>query len=153
MYFSFTNVSVTFQLMINYIFEDLILKRQVIVYLDNILIFENDKKEYKTIILEVLLRLLNNDLFAKAEKYFFLRKSINYLEMIIFKGHVSIDKKKISEVLKWPMPIKVKHVQAFLNFANFYQIYQGFCKDSNTTHNINKERYFMEIEPRTNCSI
>ena len=72
--------------MINYIFEDLILKGQVMVYLDDILIFGNDKEEHKTIVLEVLSRLLNNDLFAKAEKCFFLRKSIDYLEMVISKG-------------------------------------------------------------------
>ena len=86
--------------MINYIFEDLILKEQVIVYLDDILIFRNNKEEHKTIILEVLLRLLNNNLFVKAEKCFFLRKSVDYLEIIILKSYISIDKKKVSGVLK-----------------------------------------------------
>ena len=96
--------------MMNHIFEDLILKGQVIVYLDDILIFGNNKEKYKTIILEVLSRLLNNNLFAKAEKCFFLRKSINYLRMVISKGYVSMYKKKVSEVLKWPVPIKVKYI-------------------------------------------
>ena len=99
MYFEFTNASVIFQLMMNYIFKNLILKEQVTVYLNNILIFGNNKEEYKTIVLKVLLRLLNNNLFAKMEKYF-LRKSIDYLEMIISKGHISIDKKKISGIFK-----------------------------------------------------
>ena len=84
----------------NHIFEDLILKGQVIVYLDDILIFGNDEEKYKTIILEVLLRLLNNNLFVKAEKCFFLRKSVDYLEIIILKSYISIDKKKVSGVLK-----------------------------------------------------
>ena len=110
MYFSFANALATFQSMMNYIFEDLILKGQVIVYLDNILIFENNKEEYKTIVLEVLSRLLNNNLFAKAEKCFFLRKSIDYLRIIISKGYISMDKKKISGVLEWPVPIKVKYI-------------------------------------------
>ena len=100
MYFGFINALATFQSIMNHIFEDLILKEQVMVYLDNILIFGNNKEEHKTIILEVLLKLLNNDLFTKAEKCFFLKKSINYLEMIILKGHISIDKKKVSRVLK-----------------------------------------------------
>ena len=72
--------------------------------------FENNKEEYKTIILEVLSKLLNNDLFAKAEKCFLLRKSINYLKMIISKGYISIDKKKVSEILEWPVLTKVKHI-------------------------------------------
>ena len=96
--------------MINYIFKNLIFKEQVIVYLNNILIFENNKKEHKTIVLEVLSRLLNNDLFAKVKKYFCLRKSINYLRMVISKGQVNIDKKKVLRVLKWPVPKKVKYI-------------------------------------------
>ena len=37
-----------------------------------------------------------------------------------------MDPKKVDRVLKWPTPTKVKQVQAFLGFANFYQ---GFIKD------------------------
>ena len=40
--------------------------------------------------------------------------------MIISKGHVKMDPKKLAGVLEWPEPNKVKHVQAFLGFANFY---------------------------------
>ena len=77
----------------------------------------------------MLLRLLNNDLFVKAEKCFFLKKSIDYLEMIILKGYISMDKKKISGIFEWPMPIKVKYVQAFLGFINFYHRFiQNFAK-------------------------
>jgi hypothetical protein len=32
-----------------------------------------------------------------------------------------MDLKKVSGVLKWPTPVKVKHVQAFLGFANLYR--------------------------------
>ena len=100
MYFGFMNAPATFQSMMNHIFKDLILKGQVMVYLDDILIFGNDEKEYKTIVLEVLSRLLNNDLFTKAEKCFFLRKSIDYLEMVILKSQVNMDKKKVLKVLE-----------------------------------------------------
>ena len=100
MYFGFTNAPATFQSMMNHIFKNLILKGQVIVYLDDILIFRNDEKEHKTIVLEVLSRLLNNNLFAKAKKCFFLRKSIDYLGMVISKGQVNMDKKKVLRVLE-----------------------------------------------------
>lgn len=36
------------------------------------------------------------------------------------KGHVAMDKKKVSEVLEWPVSAKFKQIQAFLAFANFY---------------------------------
>ena len=48
------------------------------------------------------------------------------LDVIISKGEVKMDPKKTSAVLEWPVPTKVKHVQAFLGFANFYR---RFIKD------------------------
>ncbi|KAJ3551706.1 hypothetical protein NM688_g4551 [Phlebia brevispora] len=49
--------------------------------------------------------------------------------MIISKGHVEIDKRKVAGVLEWPVLAKVKQVQAFLGFANFYRRFiQDFAK-------------------------
>ncbi|KAJ3541602.1 hypothetical protein NM688_g6061 [Phlebia brevispora] len=99
------------------------------VYLDDILIFGNDKKGHRKLVKEVLKRLRDNDLYAKAEKCFFEKDSIDYLGMIISKGHVEMDKKKVAGVLEWPVPAKVKQVQAFLGFANFYRRFiQDFAK-------------------------
>jgi hypothetical protein len=115
--------------MMNTILEDLIRGGKVMVYLDDILIFGNDRKEHRRLVKEVLKRLRSNDLFAKAEKCFFETDSIEYLGMIISKGVVKMDPKKISGVLDWPIPEKVKHVQAFLGFANFYRRFiEGFAK-------------------------
>lgn len=126
MYFGCCNAPATFQNMMNNILGDLIRQGSVMVYLDNILIFGNDKKEHRKLVKEVLKRLRDNDLFAKAEKCFFEKDSINYLGMIISKGYVAMDPEKVSGVLEWPIPTKVKHVQAFLGFANFYR---RFIKD------------------------
>ena len=126
MYFGFSNAPATFQAMMNDIMGDLIRAGKVMVYLDDILVFGNDKKEHRKIVKEVLKRLRENDLFAKAEKCFFEQDKIEYLGMIISKGHVAMDEKKVSGVLEWPVPTKVKHVQAFLGFANFYR---RFIKD------------------------
>ena len=129
MYFSFSNAPATFQAMMNDIMGDLIREGKVMVYLDDILVFGNDKKKHRKIVKEVLKCLRDNNLFAKAEKCFFLRKSINYLRIIILKGHVSIDKKKVLEVLKWSMLTKVKYIQTFLSFANFYHRFiKNFAK-------------------------
>ena len=110
MYFGFTNAPATFQAMMNNIFEDLIREGKVMVYLDDILVFGNDKKEHRKLVKEVLKRLRDNDLFAKAEKCFFEQDKIEYLGMVISKGHVSMDQKKVQGVIDWPVPEKVKHV-------------------------------------------
>lgn len=126
MYFGFCNAPATFQAMMNDILGDLILEGHVIVYLDDILIFTNDLKEHRRITQLVLQRLRDNDLFAKPEKCFFEQSSIEYLGMIISQGHVKMDPAKLAGVLDWPAPKKVKQVQAFLGFANFYR---RFIKD------------------------
>jgi hypothetical protein len=55
--------------------------------------------------------------------------SIDYLGMIISHNEVRMDPKKITGVLEWPVPTKVKHVQKFLGFANFYRRFiQGFAR-------------------------
>jgi len=69
---------------------------------------------------EVLKRLQFNDLYAKAEKCFFEQSSIKYLGVIISENKVQMDKKKLSGVLEWLVLTKVKQVQAFLGFVNFY---------------------------------
>ena len=77
-------------------------------------------KEYRQLVKEVLKRLQFNDLYTKAEKCFFEQSSIKYLGVIISENKVQMDEEKLSGVLEWPVPTKVKQVQAFLGFANFY---------------------------------
>ncbi|KAF8657577.1 hypothetical protein AX16_002183 [Volvariella volvacea WC 439] len=49
--------------------------------------------------------------------------------MIIKEGQVEMNPSKVKAVLSWPIPTKVKHVQAFLGFANFYRRFiEGFGK-------------------------
>ena len=57
---------------------------------------------------EVLKRLQFNDLYAKAEKCFFEQSSIKYLGVIISENKVQMDEEKLSGVLEWPVPTKVK---------------------------------------------
>ena len=140
MYFGFSNAPATFQSMMNEILSDLIRNGQVMVYLDDILIFGNDKKEHRKLVKEVLKRLQDNDLYVKAEKCFFERDSIEYLGMIISKGHVAMDPKKVAGVLEWPVPAKVKHVKEFLGFANLYRRFiQDFEKIDKKITNIKKK--------------
>lgn len=140
MYFGFANARATFQNMMNNIFEDLIRQGKVMVYLDDILIFGNDREEHRKIVHEVLQRLEDNDLFAKAEKCLFEKDKLAYLGMIISKNHVEMDPAKVTDVTEWPVPIKVKHVQAFLGFANFYRRFiKDFAKITKPLTNLTKK--------------
>jgi len=51
------------------------------------------------------------------------------LGIIISENKVQMDEEKLSGVLEWSVPAKVKQVQAFLGFANFYHRFiENFAK-------------------------
>src|SRR5258708_26822529 len=60
-------------------------------------------------------------LFLKPEKCKFEQKEVKYLGLVISKDHVAMDLTKVHRVTEWPTPTKVKEVQSFLGFVNFYQ--------------------------------
>jgi hypothetical protein len=62
----------------------------------------------------------------KPENCEFEKECIKYLGLIISHNHVKMDEVKVQGILEWPTPTKVKDVQAFLGFANFYR---QFIKD------------------------
>ena len=41
--------------------------------------------------------------------------------MVVGKGQIQMEQEKIKAVKEWKMPTKVKDVESFLEFANFYQ--------------------------------
>jgi len=126
--------------MMNDILGDLIHIQLVMVYLDDILIFGTCLKEHRQLVKEVLKRLQFNDLYAKVEKCFFEQSSIKYLSIIISENKVQMDEEKLSEVLEWPVPTKVKQVQVFLGFANFYRRFiENFAKISKPLSDLTKK--------------
>jgi hypothetical protein len=60
--------------------------------------------------------------------------------MIISNGTVTMDKGKVDGVLSWPTPSKVKDVQSFLGFANFYHRFiEGFGQLARPLHELTKK--------------
>ena len=47
-------------------------------------------------------------------------KEISILGVTVGKGQVKIEQEKIKVIKEWKMPMKVKNVKSFLEFANFY---------------------------------
>lgn len=91
----------------------------VFLYLDDILIFSQNKEQHTQHILQVLKRLLENRLFVKAEKCEFSCDTTTFLGYIISTGALSMDPTKVEAVTKWPTPEDRKSLQRFLGFANF----------------------------------
>jgi hypothetical protein len=92
----------------------------VIVFIDDILIFMEKKEGHEEIVKEVLKKLKDNDLFLKAEKCTFEAFEVEFLGLMVGPDGIKMDPTKVNAITSWPIPKKVKEVQAFLGLANFY---------------------------------
>ena len=82
--------------MMNEIFADM--DDVVLVYIDDLMIFtktENQAKHDK-IVLEVLRRLKENDLFVKPEKCMFCATKVDFLSMIVGCDRIKMDQEHVT---------------------------------------------------------
>ncbi|KAK3519842.1 hypothetical protein QTP70_006677 [Hemibagrus guttatus] len=82
MLYGLTNAPAVFQAFINEIFKDLI-NKYVITYIDNILIYSTSYNNHIHNVRTVLTRLLQHQLYVKAEKCEFHKDTITFLGYII----------------------------------------------------------------------
>ena len=118
--FGLCNAPGVFQGMINDVLRNF-LNKFVFVYLDDILIFSPDEETHIQHVRQVLQKLLENQLYCKAEKCEFHVKTVSFLGYIVTANHVQMDPVKVSAVEDWPTPTNRKQIQQFLGFANFYR--------------------------------
>ena len=117
-----TNTPTAFQPFMNDIFADMI-DINVIVYLDDILVYSNDHSKHKQHVWEVLCRLHANGLFACADKCEFHITSCEYLKYVLSPDGLIMALNKVQIIQDWPELRKVKDIQSFLGFANFYHCF------------------------------
>jgi len=60
-------------------------------------------------------------LYAKAEKCEFYSDSVEYLGYVLSPSGLTMSDAKVKTIQEWPEPKKVKDIQSFLGFANFYR--------------------------------
>src|SRR5258708_28411844 len=120
MFFGLCNSPMMFQTMMNDILQDFIHNGEVICYMDDILVYSCTLSDHQQIVCQVLSTLQEQRLFLKPEKCKFKQKEVKYLRLVILKDHVTMDLTKVCRVMEWPTPMKVKEVQSFLGFVNFY---------------------------------
>ena len=106
----------------NNVFSNL-LDMCIVVYLDDILIYSNDIMQHWSYVKGVLKWLQKAGLYAKAEKYKFHSDSMEYLGYVLSPSGLTMSNAKVKTIQEWPEPKKVKNIQFFLGFANFYRCF------------------------------
>ncbi len=99
MSFKLYNASITFQSFINKTLN-LYLDNFCILYINNILIYNNIETKHKNYVNKVLAKLYNANLYLNINKYIFFVKQIKYLNLIIIIKEIRINFKKIKCILK-----------------------------------------------------
>jgi len=117
-----TNVPSTFQRFMNEVFSDLI-DVSVIIYLDDILIYSKNLAEHRKHVKKVLRRLQKHGIFAHANKCEFHAERVEYLGYILSPEGHSMDQAKVKTIQDWPELRKVRDIQSFLSFTNFYRCF------------------------------
>jgi len=103
----------------------------VVIHLDNILIYSDNLENHKGYIKEVLYHLRTNSLYASLAKCLFYKDKVKFLGFILGPEGIQIDEKKVYIIKAWPTLCKIKNIQVFLGFANFYKRFvHGYFKRS-----------------------
>jgi hypothetical protein len=93
----------------------------VVVYLDDILIYNKTWEEHLQHIQQVLHTLRQHKLYANLEKCSFGMDRVQYLGYIVDAHGVHVDPTKIQVIHDWPAPTTLTELQSFLGLANFYR--------------------------------
>lgn len=95
-----------------------LLRRCVVVFFDDILIYGDTYEEHITHLQQVLSLLAKDHWVVKLKKCQFARKEIRYLGHIL---RVHTNPEKVMAVLNWPPPTNVRELRGFLGLTGFYQ--------------------------------
>jgi len=160
MFFGLTNSLATFQAMMNELLRDLINTGKVTVFIDDVIVGTESEKGHDELVVEVIKRLEENDLYVKPEKCKWKVKEVGFLGVVIGPEGIKMEKEKVKGVLEWPMPKSVKDIQKFLGLANYYcRFIEGFATVVRPLHDLVKkdkkwdwmekeERAFKELKKR-----
>ncbi|XP_044318611.1 uncharacterized protein [Triticum aestivum] len=141
--FGLSNALGTFQALMNSIFGPY-LRKFVLVFFDDILIYSKNLQEHKEHLQIVLQLLKEHQLFAKMSKCVFAVQQVEYLGHIISEKGVATDPKKILAIAEWPTPDSVTKLRSFLGLAGYYRRFiKGHGMICRPLHDLLKKGQFL----------
>lgn len=133
------NAPATFQSLMNRIFYDCV-DVFMVVYMDDLLIFSKDEKSHLEHLNTVLSRLKDHKLYVSPKKCDFMKSEISFLGMIVGKGGIKVDPKKVEVLKNWPKPNSLTDVRSFMGLLQFFRRFiKDFSKLSAPLTNLTKK--------------
>jgi hypothetical protein len=101
----------------------------VVVYIDDILIYNSSLEEHEEHLRQVFQRLRENKLYAKLEKCEFEVKEVDFLGHRITQEGLKMDDHKVKAILDWEPPKSVPTLRSLLKLASYYRKFiKNFAK-------------------------
>ena len=100
MFFGLTNSPATFQAMMNELLRDLINTGKVAVFIDDVIVGTETEKGHDELVVEVIKRLEENDLYVKLEKCKWKVKEVEFLGVVIGPEGIKMEEGKVKGVLE-----------------------------------------------------
>jgi len=107
--------------MMNSIFQELLYEKILANYMDDFVILAKTMKELEERTTHFLKIAEKHNLCFKWLKCNFNIEKILILGVVIGRGQVQMEADKVKAVKEWKTPTKIKEVESFLGFANFYK--------------------------------
>jgi len=94
-FFGLINFPATFQTIISNIFLDLIYKRDIATFIDNVLVGTKMEEGYDKLVKEILRKLEENDLYVKLKKYEWKVREVEFLGVVMGPDRIKMKKEKV----------------------------------------------------------
>jgi hypothetical protein len=152
MSFGLTNASTYFLYIMNKVFMEY-LHKFIVVFIDDILVYNKNEEEHMEHLHMVLQKLREHQLYVKLSKCEFWLKQASFLGHVTSEGGILVDLSKIQDVLSWEAPKSVSEFHSFSGLAGYYRGFiEGFSKISKPmTELLGKDKKF-EWTPKCESS-
>jgi hypothetical protein len=118
--FGLSNALGYFMRVVNQVFCPFI-RKSMVVYFENILIYSSDLEAHIRHMWEVLLALRREKFYAAPAKCSFMTESVLFLGYVVSKDGLAVDESKLAAVCDWPLPTTLHEVCSFHGLISFYR--------------------------------